>query len=84
MNTNQQNPSRRTFLKAGAAVSTLAALGTQSKVFASNPGASDKLKVGLIGCGHLGRRLIKFLRPVEAEVWVYDPYLPSEMADALV
>ncbi|MBH55468.1 MAG: oxidoreductase [Opitutaceae bacterium] len=54
MNTNQQNSSRRTFLKAGAAVSTLAALGTQSKVFASNPGASDKLKVGLIGCGGRG------------------------------
>lgn len=40
-------------------------------------------RVGLIGCGHLGRRLIKFLRPFETEVWVCDPYLPSEMADAL-
>ena len=29
------------------------------------------------------RRLITFLRPFETEVWVYDPYLPREMADAV-
>jgi D-3-phosphoglycerate dehydrogenase len=40
-------------------------------------------RVGLIGCGHMGRRLIKFLRPFEADIWVYDPYLPREMAEAL-
>lgn len=39
-------------------------------------------RVGLIGCGHIGRRLIKFLRPFEVEIWVHDPYLSSEMADA--
>lgn len=40
-------------------------------------------RVGLIGCGHIGRRLIKFLRPFEVEIWVYDPYLAKEMADAV-
>ena len=40
-------------------------------------------RVGLIGCGHIGRRLIKFLRPFEVDIRVYDPYLPKEMADAL-
>lgn len=40
-------------------------------------------RVGLIGCGHIGRRLIKFLRPFEVDIRVYDPYLPREMADAL-
>lgn len=40
-------------------------------------------RVGLIGCGHMGRRLIKLLRPFETEIWVYDPYLPREMAEAL-
>ena len=40
-------------------------------------------RVGLIGCGHIGQRLIKFLRPFEVDIRVYDPYLPREMADAL-
>ena len=40
-------------------------------------------RVGLIGCGHMGRRLIKFLRPFEVDIWVYDPYLPREMAEAV-
>ena len=40
-------------------------------------------RVGLIGCGHMGRRLIKLLRPFEVDIWVHDPYLPPEMADAL-
>jgi phosphoglycerate dehydrogenase-like enzyme len=40
-------------------------------------------RVGLIGCGHMGRRLIKLLRPFEVEIWAHDPYLPREMAEAL-
>jgi len=40
-------------------------------------------RVGLIGCGHMGRRLLKLLRPFEVEAWVYDPYLPRELAEAL-
>ena len=40
-------------------------------------------RVGLIGCGHIGRCLIKLLRPFDTEIWVYDPYLPGEMADAV-
>jgi phosphoglycerate dehydrogenase-like enzyme len=40
-------------------------------------------RVGLIGCGHMGRRLVKLLRPFETEIWVHDPYLPREMAEAL-
>lgn len=40
-------------------------------------------RVGLIGCGHMGRRLIKLLRPFECDIWVYDPYLPREMAEVL-
>ena len=40
-------------------------------------------RVGLIGCGHMGRRLIALLRPYETTIWVYDPYLPGEMADAV-
>lgn len=40
-------------------------------------------RVGLIGCGHMGRRLMKFLRAFETEIWVHDPYLPRELPEAL-
>ncbi len=40
-------------------------------------------RVGLIGCGHIGRRLVRLLEPFEVEVRVYDPYLASEMPDAI-
>ncbi len=40
-------------------------------------------RVGLIGCGHMGRRLMKFLRAFETEIWVHDPYLPPELPEAL-
>jgi len=40
-------------------------------------------RVGLIGCGHMGRRLIKLLRPFECNIWVHDPYLPREMAEVV-
>jgi D-3-phosphoglycerate dehydrogenase / 2-oxoglutarate reductase len=40
-------------------------------------------RVGVIGGGHMGRRLIKLLRPFEVEIWVHDPYLPREMGEAL-
>jgi phosphoglycerate dehydrogenase-like enzyme len=38
-------------------------------------------RVGLIGCGHIGRRLLEFLKPFQCEVRVYDPYLAPEVAD---
>lgn len=37
--------------------------------------------VGLIGCGHIGRKLLEFLRPFGVRVLVHDPYLPREVAD---
>jgi D-3-phosphoglycerate dehydrogenase len=40
-------------------------------------------RVGLIGCGHIGRRLIKFLKPFETEIWVHDPYIARETADVV-
>lgn len=46
-------------------------------------GRLERKRVGLIGCGHMGRRLVKLLRPFETEIWVHDPYLPREMAEAL-
>lgn len=39
--------------------------------------------VGLIGCGHIGRRLISFLQPFHCTIMVHDPYIPREIADVL-
>lgn len=38
-------------------------------------------RVGAIGCGHIGRRYLEFLRPFRCQVRVYDPYLAPEVAD---
>lgn len=40
-------------------------------------------KVGLIGCGHIGRRLISFLKPFQCAIMVHDPYIPKEVPDIL-
>lgn len=37
--------------------------------------------VGLIGCGHIGRKLLEFLKPFDVRVLVHDPYIPREVAD---
>ena len=37
--------------------------------------------VGLIGCGIIGRRLLELLQPFHNEIYVYDPYVPRELAD---
>lgn len=37
--------------------------------------------VGLIGCGHMGRRLLDFLAPFRVKILVHDPYVPREIAD---
>lgn len=38
-------------------------------------------RVGLVGCGHIGRRLLSFLKPFGAEVWVHDPYISKDVPD---
>ena len=40
-------------------------------------------KVGLIGFGHIGRRLTELLAPFHCEVWAHDPYVPKEVAIAM-
>ncbi len=40
-------------------------------------------RVGLIGCGHIGRRLLELLRPFRVEALVSDPYVPREFSDVL-
>ena len=47
------------------------------------PQRLDGKKVGLIGCGHIGRRLISYLQPFRCDIRVHDPYLPKVVPDIL-
>jgi len=40
-------------------------------------------KVGLIGGGHIARRLIAYLEPFGCDIRVHDPYLPKVVAEVL-
>ncbi len=44
--------------------------------FAGNYG----VKVGLLGAGMIGKKVIELLKPFEIEVMVFDPFLPEEKA----
>jgi phosphoglycerate dehydrogenase-like enzyme len=39
-------------------------------------------RVGLIGCGIIGRRLLELLQPFRCDIYIHDPYVPRELADA--
>lgn len=41
------------------------------------PGVFDA-KVGLLGCGAIGTQLAQMLKPLDVEVWVFDPFLSDE------
>ena len=43
-------------------------------------GELTERKVGLIGCGHVGQRLIQLLQPFRVDLLVYDPYVSEELA----
>ncbi|MDR3473701.1 MAG: NAD(P)-dependent oxidoreductase [Devosia sp.] len=49
-----------------------------------DPGFNGELsgrKVGLIGCGYIGRRLLELLGPFHCDIYAYDPYAPRVLAD---
>jgi D-3-phosphoglycerate dehydrogenase len=39
-------------------------------------------RVGLIGFGHLARRLVELLAPFHVEIVAFDPFVPRDLADA--
>ena len=40
-------------------------------------------RIGLIGFGHIGWRMVELLEPYGVEILAHDPYAPRELADAL-
>ncbi len=40
-------------------------------------------RVGMIGLGIIGRRLVQLLEPFHCEISAHDPYVPKEVADVL-
>ncbi|RIK43325.1 MAG: hydroxyacid dehydrogenase [Chloroflexi bacterium] len=62
-------------LKAGGAWETSKTLGMGRELAGS--------RVGVVGAGYTGRCVIKLLAALDAEVWVYDPYLSAERAAEL-
>ena len=61
--------------------------GTETWANAGNEnfvsGELTERKVGLIGCGHVGQRLIELLMPFRVDLLVCDPYLSDELAAEL-
>jgi phosphoglycerate dehydrogenase-like enzyme len=51
--------------------------------FGFRHGELTGLTVGLIGLGHIGRRLIELLAPFRCRVLVHDPFVPKEVALAV-
>lgn len=50
----------------------------------NDPGFNGELtgkKVGLVGCGYIGRRLLELLEPFHCDIYAYDPYAPRLLAD---
>lgn len=71
---------------AGAVVRDMMA-GTEKWANAGNDGwVSGELteqRVGLIGCGHVGQRLVELLAPFRVDLLVSDPYMDDELARSL-
>ena len=58
--------------------------GVDAAALETGAGTLIGREIGLIGCGHMGRRLIRLLQPFEpGRIWVHDPYLPREMAEVV-
>jgi len=50
----------------------------------NDPGFDGELtgrRVGLIGCGYIGRRLLELLAAFHCDIYAFDPYAPRVLAD---
>jgi phosphoglycerate dehydrogenase-like enzyme len=62
-------------MKTGGAWAEGAALGMSQELVGN--------RVGIIGAGYTGRCVIKLLKALDVDVWVYDPYLTAQRAAEL-
>jgi phosphoglycerate dehydrogenase-like enzyme len=62
-------------LKAGQSWAEVKEIGLGSEL--------SSQRVGVVGAGHTGQNVIRLLKPLAAEVCVYDPYLRPTEAEAL-
>ena len=62
-----------------AGTETWAVAGNQDFVHGELTGK----RVGLVGCGHVGQRLIELLAPFRVDLLVSDPYLDGKIAERL-
>ncbi|SFN91542.1 Phosphoglycerate dehydrogenase [Geodermatophilus obscurus] len=46
-------------------------------------GGIEGRTIGLLGCGHIGRRLVRYLQPFGVDVLVHDPHLDGDLAEEL-
>jgi len=55
----------------------------QASIYADHFDGNYGAKVGLLGAGMIGKKLIELLKPFCLEILVFDPFLPEEQALAL-
>jgi predicted dehydrogenase len=82
---DEQNTSRREFLKSSAITATGLTVGMHAPVFAKTVGANEKIRVGFIGVGNRGTQLLhRFMANKDVEVAalcdVYEPYTSRDRA----
>ena len=74
-------------LRNGGAAYRQMMAGTETWATAPNEGfvagELTERKVGLVGCGHIGQRLVEMLAPFRVDLRVYDPYLDPEVEQRL-
>lgn len=55
----------------------------QARSFSERKHGNYGAKIGIIGCGAIGSKVVELLKPYKLSIYVYDPYLTDHRSDAL-
>lgn len=55
----------------------------RSRGYAERKHGNYGARIGIIGCGAIGSKVVELLKPYRLDVYVYDPYLSEEQANNL-